>query len=277
MDLTDKIAKYIDNKKNSEKMPALFVGHGNPMNAIEENIFVNGFRETAQKLTIPQAILCISAHWYTKGTFVTGMEHPKTIHDFGGFPKELYQIEYPAPGDAELAKTTKELLKPIPVTIDNHEWGLDHGSWSVLRHIYPNANVPVVQLSIDYSKPAYYHFELAKQLRSLREKGILIVGSGNIIHNLRMIDWQNIDKVDHGYDWAIEARETLNKLILERNYQPLINYHKLSTAMQLAIPTPDHFLPLLYVLSLLDGNEDVNLFNDKLVGGSLSMTSAIIQ
>jgi 4,5-DOPA dioxygenase extradiol len=273
MNIEKEIEKYTEVLKTSEKLPALFVGHGSPMNAIANNTFVDGFQNAANSIQTPQAILCISAHWFTPGTFLTGMQHPKTIHDFGGFPRELYQIEYPAPGNKDLAETTQQLLSPNPSIIDDSEWGLDHGSWSVLRHMYPEATIPVVQLSIDYTKPASYHFELAKQLRPLREKGVLIVGSGNIVHNLRMVDWKNVDKIDHGYEWASEAREIVNKAIISRNYQSLTDYKKLSTSLQLAIPTPDHFLPLLYVLSQENKNEPINLFNDHLVGGSLSMTS----
>lgn len=273
MNIEKEIEKYTELLKTSTKLPVLFVGHGNPMNAIAENLFVEGFRKAATNIQTPQAILCISAHWFTRGTFVTGMQHPKTIHDFGGFPEKLYHIKYPAPGNKDLAETTQQLLSPNPVTIDQSEWGLDHGSWSVLRHMYPEANIPVVQLSIDYTKPAAFHFELAKQLRILREKGVLIVGSGNIVHNLRMVDWQNINKIDHGYDWAREARDIVNKTIISGNYQQLTEYQQLSTSLQLAAPTPDHFLPLIYVLAQVEKNENTDLFNDHLVGGSLSMTS----
>lgn len=273
MNIKKEIEKYTEVLKSSEKFPALFVGHGNPMNAIADNTFVDGFRKTAKHIPTPQAILCISAHWFTRGTFVTGMQHPKTIHDFGGFPQELYKIEYPAPGNKDLATTTQQLLYPNPVTIEENEWGLDHGSWSVLRHMYPEATIPVVQLSIDYTKPAPYHFELAKQLRSLREKGVLIIGSGNIVHNLRMVDWEKLNKIDYGYEWAEEAREIVNKTIISGNYQTLTDYKKLSTSLQLAAPTPEHFLPLLYILAQEEKNEPINFFNDHLVGGSLSMTS----
>lgn len=256
----------------TEKMPVLFLGHGSPMNAIEENQFVTGFRNIAKTLPKPNAILCISAHWYTNGTKVTAMEMPKTIHDFGGFPKELFEVQYPAKGNPILAKETSEILKPTLVELDD-KWGLDHGAWSVIKHLYPNADIPVIQLSIDYTKSAQYHYELAQKLNSLRSKGILIIGSGNIIHNLRLVDFPNFDKDNYGYDWAIEARETFNKLLLDGNYQPLINFEKQSKAVQLAIPTPDHYLPLIYTLGLQQKNESLTLFNDKLVAGSLSMTS----
>jgi len=260
---------------NSEKMPVLFLGHGSPMNAIEENQFVTGFREIAKTLPRPNAILCVSAHWFTQGTKVTAMEMPRTIHDFSGFPKELYEVQYPAKGNIALAKETKELLSPVIVELDE-KWGLDHGAWSVIKHLYPNADIPVVQLSIDYTKPAQIHFELAQKLNSLRHKGILIIGSGNIVHNLGLVDFKYFNKDNYGFDWAIEARETINNYLLEGNYQPLINYEKQSKAFQLAIPTPEHYLPLIYALGLQQKGENLTLFNDKLVAGSLSMTSVKI-
>ena len=268
----DKIASSFS---TTEKMPVLFLGHGSPMNAIEENQFVTGFRNLAQNLPKPNAILCVSAHWFTKGSKVTAMEMPKTIHDFGGFPKELFEVQYPAHGSPELAMITQELLLPTVVELDHH-WGLDHGAWSVIKHLYPKADIPVIQLSIDYSKSTEYHFQLAQQLSRLREKGILIIGSGNIIHNLRLVDFYNFEKDDYGYDWAIEARARINSLLLDGNFQPLLEYEKQSQAFQLAIPTPEHFLPLIYTLGLKDKSEEIQLFNDKLVAGSLSMTSVRI-
>lgn len=265
--------KYLtDTLPASEKMPVLFLGHGSPMNAIEENEFVQGFKDIAATLTLPTAIVCISAHWYTKGTKVTAMEMPQTIHDFGGFPQELFDVQYPAKGDPKLAGETKELLLPTEVELDE-KWGLDHGAWSVIKHLYPEANVPVIQLSIDYTQPAQYHFDLAKKLASLRQKGVLIVGSGNIIHNLGLVDFANFDKDDYGFDWAIEARETSNKLILDGNFQSLIDYEKLGEGFKLAIPTAEHYLPLIYTLGLKEETEELTLFNDKLLAGSLSMTS----
>ncbi len=260
---------------NTAKMPMLFLGHGSPMNAIEENQFVVGFRNIAKTLPKPNAILCISAHWYTNGTKVTAMKMPPTIHDFGGFPAALFAVQYPAPGSPSLAVHTKDLLSPVLVELDE-KWGLDHGAWSVLKHLYPNADVPVIQLSIDYTKPPQYHFDLAKKLQSLRHKGILIIGSGNIIHNLQLVDFQNFDKDNYGFDWAIEAKDIMNKYLIDGNYLPLIQYEKQPKAMQLAIPTPDHYLPLLYNLGLQEKGEAISLFNDKLVAGSLSMTSVKI-
>ena len=260
---------------NTEKMPVLFLGHGSPMNAIEENQFVQGFRNISREIPKPNAILCISAHWFTNGTFVTAMLNPKTIHDFYGFPKELFEVNYPAPGSPELARETAELLLP-EIVEEDHSWGLDHGAWSVIRHLYPNAEMPVIQLSIDYNKPPQYHFDLAKKLQKLREKGILIIGSGNIVHNLRMVDWKNINTVGAGWDWAIEAREKTNNWLLDGNFRNLIDYQKQGIALQTAVPSPDHYLPLIYSLGLKEKSENLSLFNDELIGGSLSMTSVRI-
>ncbi len=260
---------------NTDKMPVLFLGHGSPMNAIEENQFVAGFRDLAKTLPQPNAILCISAHWFTNGTKVTSMQMPRTIHDFGGFPQALFDVQYPAKGSPELALETKKILEPVAVDLDEH-WGLDHGAWSVIKHLYPEANVPVIQLSIDYTKSGQYHFELAQKLQSLRHKGVLIIGSGNIVHNLRLVDFRNFDKDNYGFDWAIEARETVNNYLLDGNFQPLIDFEKMNKAVQLAIPTPDHYLPLLYTLGLKQESEELSLFNDKLLAGSLSMTSVKI-
>lgn len=271
----DVLNKMAETNSNTEKMPVLFLGHGSPMNAIEENEFVQGFRNVAEGIENPKAVLVISAHWETPGTFVTAMEHPKTIHDFGGFPRELFEVQYPAPGSPELAKAAKELVTKTDVGLD-HQWGLDHGAWSVIRHMYPNADVPVVQMSIDYTKPASYHYELAKELAALRNKGILIVGSGNMVHNLRMVDWRRLDEVDYGYDWAIEAKAKMNESILSHDHQTLIDFDKQGTAFKLSVPTPEHYLPLLYALALQGKNEQATLFNDKAVAGSLTMTSVKI-
>ena len=260
---------------NTEKIPVLFLGHGSPMNAIEENQFVQGFRNISREIPKPNAILCISAHWFTNGTFVTAMQNPKTIHDFYGFPKELFEVNYPAPGSPELAKETAALLLP-EIVEEDHSWGLDHGAWSVIKHLYPDAEIPVIQLSIDYTKPPQYHFDLAKKLSKLREKGILIIGSGNIVHNLRLIDWKNIDTVGAGWDWAIEAREKTNNWLLDGNFQNLIDYQRQGVALQTAVPSPDHYLPLIYSLGLKEKSENLSLFNDELIGGSLSMTSVRI-
>jgi 4,5-DOPA dioxygenase extradiol len=265
----------VESLPSTPLMPVLFLGHGSPMNAIEENEFVKGFRTIAQTIPRPTAIVCVSAHWYTKGTFVTAMENPKTIHDFGGFPKALFDVQYPVKGSPELAHTIQQTILSTSVGLDQH-WGLDHGAWSVLKHLYPNADIPVVQLSIDYSLSPQQHFDLAKQLASLRSKGILIVGSGNIVHNLGLVDFAKINEIGYGFDWAKEVREKVNKAMLEGNFKTLIQYEKIGKAMQLAVPTPDHYLPLLYTLGLQKPNEDVSLFNDQLLAGSLSMTSVKI-
>lgn len=258
--------------KETEKMPVLFLGHGNPMNAIEENSFVKGFRKIGGTIQKPKAILCISAHWETKGTFVTAMENPRTIHDFGGFPKQLFDVEYPALGSPELAIQTQNIVQKTRIELD-HEWGLDHGAWSVIKHLYPNADVPIIQMSLDYTKPAQYHFELAQELFALRKKGVLIVGSGNIVHNLRMIAWDKLNGEPYAFDWAIEANEKIKSHILKEDFTSLINYQKQGKAFDLAIPTPEHYLPLIYTLALKDKGDSTTIFNDQPVGGSLSMTS----
>ena len=257
---------------NTVKMPVLFLGHGSPMNAIEENEFVQGFREIGNQIPRPLAILCISAHWETAGTYVTAMEKPATIHDFGGFPRALFEVQYPAPGSPPLAAETKALVKSTEVHLDD-KWGLDHGAWSVIKHLYPNADIPVIQLSLDYRMAPRYHYELAKELAKLRQKGILIIGSGNIVHNLRMVAWDKLNVSDYAFDWAAEARQKINKSILEGNHQALVHYGQQGRAFELAVPTPEHFLPLLYTLALQEKNEPVHLFNDKAVAGALTMTS----
>lgn len=253
-------------------MPALFLGHGSPMNAIEENEFVAGFRMIAKDIPEPVAILCISAHWETRGSYVTAMEFPKTIHDFSGFPKALFDIIYPAPGSPELAGEVKVLVKKTDVSLD-YKWGLDHGAWSVIKHLFPDANVPVVQLSLDYTKQAQYHFELAGELSELRKKGVLIIGSGNIVHNLRMVAWEKLGGEPFAYDWATEANEKMKSLIINGDFQSLIDYRAQGKAFDLAIPTPEHYLPLLYILAIKDSSDHITIFNDKPVDGSLTMTS----
>ena len=265
--------KKITQEFNStERMPVLFIGHGSPMNAIEENEFVQGFRKVAKEIPKPNAVLCVSAHWETRGTFVTAMEKPVTIHDFSGFPKELYDVQYPAPGSPELANETKSIIKKTEVHLDD-KWGLDHGAWSVIKQMYPDADIPVIEMSLDYYQTPQYHYELAKELSALRNKGVLIIGSGNMVHNLRMVDWQKLNAVDYAYDWALEASDKMKKFILDGDHSQLINFKSLGKEFELAIPTPEHFLPLLYALALKDQNEKISLFNDKAVGGSLTMTS----
>ena len=264
--------KLSETLSSIEKMPLLFLGHGSPMNAIEENEFVQGFRKVGKEIQRPKAILCISAHWETKGTYVTAMEAPRTIHDFGGFPQELFDIQYPAPGSPDLANETKNIVEKTEIGLDD-KWGLDHGAWSVIKHLYPNADVPVIQMSIDYTKPAQYHFELAKELSSLRKKGILIIGSGNMVHNLGMVDWDKLKGKPFAFDWAIEANDKMKSFILNENFQSLIDYDKQGRSFELAIPTPEHYLPLIYTLALKDKNDSITIFNDQPVGGSISMTS----
>jgi 4,5-DOPA dioxygenase extradiol len=255
----------------TSKMPVLFLGHGSPMNAIEENEFVMGFRNIAKEIPKPNAILCVSAHWETKGTFVTAMEKPTTIHDFGGFPKELFAVQYPASGSPDLAKETKSIVTKTEVGLDD-KWGLDHGAWSVIKHLYPKADVPVIQMSLDYSQTPQYHYEIAQQIKSLREKGVLVIGSGNMVHNLGLVAWKQLNE-NFGFDWAIEANDKMKKFILDGNHKELINFRSQGKAFDLAIPTPEHYLPLLYSLALQDKNEEVKLFNDKAVAGALTMTS----
>jgi 4,5-DOPA dioxygenase extradiol len=258
--------------RDAPMMPVLFLGHGSPMNAIEENEFVTGWRNIGKTIPKPNAILCISAHWETRGTFVTAMEKPGTIHDFGGFPTELYEVQYPAPGSPELAKETKTLIKKAEVGLDD-KWGLDHGCWSVVKHLYPDADIRVIQLSLDYLQSPQYHYDLSKELSSLRRKGVLIIGSGNMVHNLGMVSWDKMEEPGYGYDWAIEANEKMKKFILSNDHKSLINYKLQGSAFNLAIPTPEHYLPLLYSLALKEENEKIEIFNDKAVAGSLTMTS----
>ncbi|MBK9257164.1 MAG: 4,5-DOPA dioxygenase extradiol [Saprospiraceae bacterium] len=260
---------------STQKMPVLFLGHGSPMNAIEENEFVSGFRKISKDIPKPIAVLCISAHWETNGTYVTAMQNPRTIHDFGGFPKALFDVQYPAPGSPELANETKSLVKNVNIGLD-HSWGLDHGAWSVIKHLYPEANIPVIQMSLDYKQTPQYHYDLAKELSALRNKGVLIVGSGNMVHNLGLLDWKNLNKVDFAFDWAEEARSKMKNYILNGDHQSLIHFRSQGKAFELAIPTPEHYLPLLYTLALKDEKDEVSLFNDKAVAGSLTMTSVKI-
>lgn len=268
--------KMTETLGSTERMPVLFLGHGSPMNAIEENDFVAGFRKIGSEIPRPNAVLCISAHWETKGTYVTAMEKPRTIHDFGGFPKALFDVQYPAPGSPELARETRDLVKKTTVGLDESQWGLDHGAWSVIKHLYPDADVPVIQMSLDYSQTPQYHYELARELATLREKGILIVGSGNMVHNLRKVAWDRLNDKDFGFDWAIEASEKMKSHIQSGDHEPLINFRAQGKAFDLAIPTPEHYLPLLYALALQEKGETVSLFNDRAVAGALTMTSVKI-
>lgn len=259
----------------TEKMPVLFLGHGNPMNAIEENEFVKGFRKISNEIPKPVSILCISAHWETRGIRVTAMDHPRTIHDFGGFPRALFEVQYPAQGNPQLAATIRsienDLIQP------DFQWGLDHGAWSVIKHLYPQADVPVVQFSLNTQLTSRGHYDFAKKLDELRNQGVLIIGSGNPVHNLGMVAWDKIDEVGFAYDWAMEANEKMNDLILKDDHNSLVDYLSNGSAFRLAIPTPEHYLPMLYVLALKRREEQVEIFNDKLIAGSLSMKSLLIR
>ena len=259
-------------KEQEHLMPVLFIGHGSPMNGIEDTEFSRRWEKMAQEIPVPSAVLVVSAHWLSQGTRITAMDFPRTIHDFGGFPRELYEVQYKAPGSPRLAKETTSLLHSTRVELD-HDWGLDHGAWSVVRHMYPQANIPVLQLSIDYSKGPQYHYDLAGELYALRKKGVLIIGSGNMVHNLRMAAWDRLNEPGFGFDWALQINDTFKQLITDGNFAPLINYESLGKDAAMAIPTPEHYLPLLYVLGLKGSKDATSFFNDKAVAGSLTMTS----
>jgi 4,5-DOPA dioxygenase extradiol len=259
-------------KEQEQIMPVLFIGHGSPMNGIENNVFSNYWKKLATEIPVPTAVLVISAHWLSRGTKITAMNFPKTIHDFGGFPQELFDVQYPAPGHPQLAKDTAALVKSAAVEMD-HDWGLDHGAWTIVRHMYPQADIPVLQLSIDYTKGPQYHYDLAAELYPLRKKGVLIMGSGNMVHNLGMVAWDKLDQPDYGYDWATQMNVKFKELIHTGRHDQLINYEGLGAEARLSIPTPEHYLPLLYTLGLKGKNDSPSFFNDRTVGGSLTMTS----
>jgi 4,5-DOPA dioxygenase extradiol len=261
------IRKLAEVPDTGTTMPALFIGHGNPMNAIEDTEFSRAWAEVARSLPKPHAVLCVSAHWETEGTRVTAMEQPKTIHDFYGFPPALFEKQYPAPGSPELARMTVETLRESHVGLDS-ERGLDHGAWAVLCQMYPKADVPVVQLSLNERKPPAFHYELGRELRALRKKGVLIIGSGNIVHNLREMAWE-----DTAYDWALEFDAKMKDLILAGDHKAIVDYSKLGRSARLAVPTLDHYLPLLYVLGAQDKADSVGFFADKVTLGSMSMRS----
>ncbi len=247
------------------RMPVLFMGHGSPMNAIEDNDFSQGWIEAAKTIPRPQAILCVSAHWETRGLGVTAMEKPRTIHDFGGFPPELFAKLYPAPGSPGLARRVGELVHSAPVLSDQR-WGLDHGTWSVLCRMYPQADVPVVQLSLDRTQESPFHYQVGQELCLLREEGVLIVGSGNIVHNLRLIAWEG-----EPFDWAVDFDRRVKDWILSGSHDPIIHYENQDRAAALAINSAEHYLPLLYVLGAMQPGEPVAFFNDQIFAGSLSM------
>ena len=252
----------------AKMLPAIFFGHGNPMNAVLDNHYTEAWRLIGTKTPKPKAILAISAHWFVPGTGVTISTAPRTIHDFGGFPRELYQVQYPAPGDPDLARRVQKMLAPVPVNLDN-SWGLDHGTWSVLRHVYPQADVPVVQLSLDEAQPASFHFEVGRKLAPLRDEGILIVGSGNLVHNLHAYAWGR--HVPDPYDWAIRFESEAKEMMLAGDYKPLVDYETLGKEALLSIPTPDHYLPMLYVIATRQKGEIVSFPIEGVDGGSISM------
>jgi len=252
----------------AEILPAIFFGHGNPMNAVMNNSYTEGWRRIGTETPRPKAILSVSAHWFVPGTGVTISAAPRTIHDFGGFPWELYQVQYPAPGDPHLARRVQELLAPVPVALDN-SWGLDHGTWSVLRHVYADADIPIVQLSIDETQSAAFHFELGRKLTPLRDEGILIVGSGNLVHNLHAYAWGR--HAPDPYDWAVRFETEAKQIMTAGEYKPLIDYEKLGPEAMLAIPTPDHYLPLLYVIATRQRGEVITFPIEGVDGGSISM------
>ena len=249
-------------------LPAIFFGHGNPMNALLDNSYTAGWRQIGKQTPKPKAILSISAHWFVPGTGVTISTSPRTIHDFGGFPQELYQVQYPAPGDPGLARRVQEILQPLTVEFDS-SWGLDHGTWSVLKHVYPDADVPVVQLSIDETQPASFHFEIGRRLAPLRGENILIVGSGNLVHNLHAYAWGR--HMPDPYDWAIRFEQEAKAMMVAGEYKPLIDYESLGPEAMLSVPTPDHYLPMLYVLASRQEGEVITFPIEGVDGGSISM------
>lgn len=249
-------------------LPAIFFGHGNPMNAIEPNVYSAGWQAIGRDLPRPRAILAISAHWYLPGTAVTAASRPRTIHDFGGFPRALYEVSYPAPGDPALAERVQALLSPVPVGLDDR-WGLDHGTWAVLRHVYPEADVPVVQLSIDESEPASYHYALGRKLAPLRDEGVLVVGSGNLVHNLHTYGWGRQEQ--QPYDWALRFETLARRFLAQGDDAALVAYESLGRDALLAAPTPDHYLPLVYVMGLRRPEDTVTFPVEGFDGGSVSM------
>jgi 4,5-DOPA dioxygenase extradiol len=250
----------------ADPMPAIFFGHGSPMNAIGDNVYTRAWRRIGKETPRPKAILSISAHWYVPETGVTISTAPRTIHDFGGFPRELYQVQYPAPGEPALARRVQQLLAPLDVALDQR-WGLDHGTWSVLRHVYPAADVPVVQLSIDETRPAAFHFEVGRRLAPLRDEGVLIAGSGNLVHNLPT--WERRPR--EPYDWAVRFEADAKAMMQAGDFSPLVEYERLGRDAMLSIPTPDHYLPLLYVLATRQGREGLSFPVEGIDGGSVSM------
>lgn len=259
-----------------KKLPALFVGHGSPMNALDaENVFSQGFRQITEKFEKPTLILCISAHWYSNSLQISSGENPSMIYDFHGFPAALSEVVYAAKGSPAFAEKLQKMLAPEQASL-NATRGFDHGAWTVLTHLYPDADIPVVQLSLDRTKSAAWHFELAKKLRPLREQGVLILGSGDIVHNLQAVSRQHINQIGAGYDWAFAFRDAINQAIMDDNSDALVNFEQFGESAALSVPTPDHYLPLLYVMAQRDRDDEITLFNDELVAGSISMTSVLV-
>ena len=254
----------------NSRQPTIFFGHGNPMNALHDNEWSRGWAAIGQRVSKPRAVLSVSAHWYLPATAVTAMAMPRTIHDFGGFPRELFEVQYPAPGDLGLVRRVRELLNPLEVRADL-SWGLDHGTWSVLRHVFPGADVPVVQLSIDESKPPAFHYGLGRLLRPLRDEGILLIGSGDIVHNLHTYAWGR--RPAEPFDWALRFEGRARELVLRGDHQPLVKYESLGPDAELSVPTPEHYLPLLYVLGASDEGDAVTFPVEGMDGGSISMLS----
>jgi 4,5-DOPA dioxygenase extradiol len=257
----------------SSRTPAIFVGHGNPMNALARNQYTDGWRQLGRSVPKPRAIVCVSAHWYVPAVAVTAMRQPRTIHDFGGFPRELYAVTYPAPGAPELAQRVASMLAPLPVELD-HSWGLDHGTWSVLTHVYPDAAIPVIQLSIDETREATDHYQIASRLAPLRDDGVLILGSGNIVHNLHAYAWGSHSAA--AYDWAGRFERLARQLLADGDFAPLVDYESLGPDALLSAPTPDHYLPLLYVIAQRQQDEPVSFPVAGFDGGSISMLSVRI-
>ncbi len=260
-------------KKQSHKMPALFIGHGSPMNAIDSNNFTRTLENLSHRIVQPKAILCVSAHWMTEGTWITSMELPKTIHDFYGFPQALFDVQYPAPGDPQLARDIQTLVGEKTIHEDKEAWGLDHGTWSVIRHMYPAANIPVLQLSLYMARPADYHFVLGQQLAQLRERGVLIVGSGNIVHNLRLLKWEAEAKP---HEWALEFDQWSKEKILSRDFKSLQEDFQKTEAGRLAVPTLDHYLPLHYILGLAGKDEEIKFEYEEIQNASISMRTVSV-
>ncbi len=256
------------------RLPAIFFGHGNPLNALLRNSYTDAWAAIGASLPRPQAILCVSAHWYLPGTAVTAMARPRTIHDFGGFPRELYEVQYPAPGDPQLALRVRDLLAPASVTLDNGGWGLDHGTWSVLSHVFPKADIPIVQLSIDETQPTEFHYQLAKRLAPLRDEGVLVIGSGNIVHNLHTYAWGKHEI--EPFDWAVRFEKQARRFLIDGHDSQLVSYESLGRNALLSVPTPEHYLPLIYVLGLRQPDDEVSFPVEGFDGGSISMLAVQI-